>query len=82
MASAKTFVVAGVTGWQGGAAARHLKKAGHRVIGISHTPSKATKLEDIGIEPFIADLRVSAERKQVGRASKPSQDCLDDYWIL
>lgn len=60
MASSKTFVVAGATGWQGGATARHLKKAGHRVLGVTHTRSKTTKLEDMGIEPVVADLRDSA----------------------
>ncbi|MFZ1023291.1 MAG: NmrA family NAD(P)-binding protein [Thermoplasmata archaeon] len=55
----KTYVVAGATGWQGGATARHLKKAGHRVIGITHTPEKARTLERLGVEPLIADLRDS-----------------------
>lgn len=46
-----------MTGWQGAAAARHLQRAGHRVIGITHTPSKAPKLELAGIEALVADLR-------------------------
>jgi uncharacterized protein YbjT (DUF2867 family) len=53
----KTFVVAGATGRQGGATARHLKAAGHRVVGITHSPEKASKLEGMGIEPRVADLR-------------------------
>lgn len=57
MASRKTYVVAGATGSQGGATARHLKASGHRVIGITHTPSKAARLESEGIEPLVSDLR-------------------------
>jgi uncharacterized protein YbjT (DUF2867 family) len=60
MAPRKTYVVAGATGWQGGATARHLKKEGHRVIGITHTRAKAPKLEAMGIEPLVADLRDAA----------------------
>ena len=57
MTSRKTYVVAGATGSQGGATARHLKEGGHRVIGITHSPSKAARLEGEGIEPLVADLR-------------------------
>jgi uncharacterized protein YbjT (DUF2867 family) len=53
----KTFVVAGATGRQGGATARHLIKSGNKVIGITHTPSKVQKLESIGVIPLVADLR-------------------------
>jgi uncharacterized protein YbjT (DUF2867 family) len=58
---AKTYVVAGATGRQGGATAHHLRKAGHRVIGVTHTPSKAAGLQALGIEPRIVDVRDSAQ---------------------
>ena len=57
----KTFVVAGATGRQGSATARHLINAGHRVIGITHSPSKVPRIESMGGAPLIADLRDSAK---------------------
>jgi uncharacterized protein YbjT (DUF2867 family) len=57
MSRARTFVVAGATGRVGGATARHLKRAGHKVVGITHSPSNVQKLESMGITPLVADLR-------------------------
>jgi len=57
VSKARTFVVAGATGRVGGATARHLKKAGHNVVGITHNPSNVQKLESTGVIPLVADLR-------------------------
>lgn len=57
MVETKTFVVSGVTGRQGGASARHLLAAGHRVKGLTHTPSKVERIARMGAEPIVADLR-------------------------
>lgn len=56
---AKSYVVAGATGRQGGATARHLRKLGHRVVGITHTPANVPQLAAMGVEPLLVDLRDS-----------------------
>ncbi len=55
MDKAKTFIVAGATGRQGGANARHLLKAGKRVVGITHSASEVQRLESMGVVPLVAD---------------------------
>ena len=60
MGKARTFVVAGATGRQGSATARHLINSRNRVIGITHTPTKAPRLESMGVIPLVADLRDSS----------------------
>jgi uncharacterized protein YbjT (DUF2867 family) len=57
MNKARIFVVAGATGRVGGAAAKHLRVAGHKVVGITHNTSKVQKLESMGVVPLVADLR-------------------------
>ena len=55
---ARPIVVAGATGKQGGAVARHLLAGGHRVRALTRDPSKppARALADAGAEVVRADL--------------------------
>lgn len=57
MSVAKTVAVAGATGAQGGATARHLLARGHAVRGIVRDPSgaAAARLRSIGIETAAGD---------------------------
>lgn len=57
MVETKTFVVSGLTGRQGGASTRYLLAAGHRVKGLTHTPSKVGRIARMGAEPIVADLQ-------------------------
>jgi uncharacterized protein YbjT (DUF2867 family) len=57
MAVRPTYFVSGVTGKQGGAAARHLVAQGYAVKGLTRDPTKTAQLERIGVEPIIGDLR-------------------------
>ena len=57
MSETKTFLISGVTGRQGGASARHLLRAGHRVKGLTHTPTNKERIRRMGCEPVVADLR-------------------------
>ncbi|EJD50452.1 NAD(P)-binding protein [Auricularia subglabra TFB-10046 SS5] len=57
MASPSTFLVTGATGAQGGAVARALLKAGHRVHAFVRNPDKpkAKELEALGAVIFVGD---------------------------
>lgn len=57
MGETRTFLISGVTGRQGGASARHLLRAGHRVKGLTHTPSNVERIRRMGCDPIVADLR-------------------------
>lgn len=48
--------VTGASGYVGGAAARALRRAGHRVYGLARTESKAAALEAQEITPVLGDL--------------------------
>ncbi len=56
MAETKTILVAGATGKQGGAVARSLVQRGHRVVGLTRSPSKFADLKAIGVEGIRGDL--------------------------
>ncbi|KZV98170.1 NAD(P)-binding protein [Exidia glandulosa HHB12029] len=57
MSSSATYLVSGATGEQGGAVARELLKAGHRVHALVRDPSKAQakELEALGSVLFVGD---------------------------
>ncbi len=56
MAETKTILVAGATGQQGGAVARSLIRRGHRVLGLTRSPSKVPSLNAAGVEGIRGDL--------------------------
>ena len=57
MSPPSTYFVSGVTGKQGGAAARHLLAQGYAVKGLTRDPTKTAQLERMGVKPIVGDLR-------------------------
>jgi len=56
-----SFLVAGITGNVGGATARHLLQAGHKVRGLVRNPQKAEKWAKQGVEIIQGDFGDSAD---------------------
>lgn len=50
------YAITGATGFLGGELARQLREAGHDVVALVRTPSKAEKLTDLGVELVPGDL--------------------------
>lgn len=69
MSQAKTVLVTGVTGQQGGAVTRHLLAKGWRVRGLTRDPSKsaAQALRDQGVEVVQGDMENRASLEQAMR---------------
>lgn len=67
---ARTIVVCGATGHQGGAVARHLKSEGWKVRGLTRNPAsaKAGRLAETGVDVIKADMndRASLDRAFAG----------------
>ena len=62
----KIFVT-GATGHVGGAVARRLASAGHRVSGLLRSAGKRERLEDGGIEPVYGDMTIPASYRPAAR---------------
>jgi nucleoside-diphosphate-sugar epimerase len=50
------YFVTGATGFIGGRVARQLRDAGHEVVAIARTPSRAEHLREIGVEVHAGDI--------------------------
>lgn len=50
------YFVTGATGFIGGKVARQLRDAGHQVVTLARTPSKAQDLVDLGVQVFPGDI--------------------------
>ncbi len=59
--------VTGVTGHVGGAVARRLAEAGHRVTGLLRSAGKRDRLADAGIEPVYGDMTIPASYRPAAR---------------
>lgn len=57
------FSITGATGYIGGALARSLVEAGHRVRALVRSSSRREALEDLGVECMVGDLRDPASLK-------------------
>lgn len=64
------YLVTGVTGATGGAAARELRKQGHRVRGLIHKDdARAESLRALGVETVAGESPISTRRAMEGVAA-------------
>jgi NAD(P)-dependent dehydrogenase (short-subunit alcohol dehydrogenase family) len=73
------ILVTGATGYIGGAAARDLRAAGHKVSGLARSEASAAKLTQVGLSPIMGPLRYGGELDVLAWASRGGA-CGGSFW--